>query len=479
MGLTKNILYSSISTFSMVFLFLLLIFVGRYLGVDEYGIFTTALSFGMIAEIIADFGLRDFALRNISRDLDKTNLYVGNFVTWKLVISIFVFFLLWAVIAIMDYQVDVRLVILLMVVSSLAKSFKYTFRLFLQAHERFDLDALIENIEKITLFVVGCILLFVWRDLYVFIVGFCAIRLLSLLLMLYFIHIKISRISFRFNLGFSLNLQYKAIPFGLFAVIFILLSYLDSIMLSRMRGYEEVGLYNAAFRIFEGLTMLPTIIYLVILPKLSKLSVEDHTQHRKLSRQFSKYIILAAMPLIVLMFLFADQLIQFFGTDFSSASLTLKILSVGILFSYPTWIFTSILISTDLQKITLYGVIMGLVLNIVSNIFLIPIYGHYGAAAATVLSEILMFIYFFGYIQIRKFSLKLIRPIGIATFCLALPFVWFFILNDPSLWIKIAGALAALLVYFVLLIVFHVFDKDEYNCFRTLPLLKIVLPKVS
>lgn len=461
MGLAKNIFFSSVSTFSMVFLFFLLILVGRYLGVDEYGVFTTALSFGMIAEIIVDFGLRDLSLRNVARDLDRTATYLGNFLTWKSMASLVVFTALFAIVHILGYEPQVRSVIYIMIVASLAKSMKYTYRLFLQAHNRFDLDAWIETGEKVLLFGLGLALLALWRSLLIFVLGFCLLRILGVLVILLVLNSKIARIQPMTDFRFSMRLQLKAIPFGLFAVVFVLLYNLNSIMLSRMRDYTEVGLYSAAFRIFEGVNILPTIFFLVMLPRLSKLAVSDTDAHEILSRRVVKYMAVMAFPLVAICFIHADVFIQLFGGGFSDSALTMRILSAGILFAYPTWMLNTILISVDRQKITLLIVIIGLIVNVTMNMVVIPLFGYNGAAASTVMSEIVMFSCLLGYIHVKRFSLGFLKPCSLAFLSALIAFTSLAILPAETLWTKALWAALAAVLYLGLLFLFQVFDDEE------------------
>lgn len=457
----KKLIFSSISTFSMVFLFLLLILVGRYLGRDEYGIFTTALSIAMIAEILADFGLRDLCLRNVARDLAQTSRYLGNLFTWKIFIAMGVFGVFLGVIYILGYEPQVRLVIYIMVTASLAKSIKYTLRLFLQAHDRFDLDAVIEGVEKVLLLVIGCTALLIWKNLYIFAISFCAIRILGVVAIMLVLNRRVAKVRPRFEFRFSGDLQKQAIPFGLFGVVFAVLSYVDSIMLSRLRDFGEVGLYNAAFRIFEGVTILPTVFFMVMLPRLSKLAVENEEEHRILAVRVVKYMFILAAPITVLGMIYSPILIGIFGKDFPRAALTLRILFTGILFQFPTWMLNTILISINKQKVMLACAVSGLAGNIALNSFAIPRYGYNGAAVATVAAEVIMFTAIFVYLYRYGIRLPILRQFsGPAVISLGLGAgLWFIPVASlvPALLIM-AGAMG---VYGVLLFPLQIFEADE------------------
>ena len=65
-----------------------------------------------------------------------------------------------------------------------------------------------------------------------------------------------------------------------------------------------------------------------------------------------------------------------------------------------------ILVSIGKQKIVLYSTIIGAIINIAMNFFLIPTYGHFGAAIAAVVTEAVIAMYQFYYVK-RNVPLKL------------------------------------------------------------------------
>jgi len=461
MKILNKLIYSSVSTFSMVFLFLLLILLGRYLGIEKYGVFATALAIAAIAEMIADFGLRDLCLRDISRDLNKTSKYLGNLFTWKIFVALAVFFVFWIVIDLLGYKPEEQRVIYIMVIASLAKSIKYTLRLFLQAHDRFDLDAILETGEKAILFVIGLGVLIIWRDLYVFAIAFCLVRILGFVAIVIILHRRVAVVRPLFDFRFSRDLQKKAIPFGLFTVVFVVLSYIDSIMLSRMCGFKEAGLYNAAFRIFEGVTILPTIFFMVMLPKLSGLAVTDKKAHHELASRAVKYMFLLAAPITVLGIIYAPVLITVYSSKFHEAFIVLRILFLGILFQFPIWMLNALLISINQQKVMLACAVTGLVGNVILNVYAIPRFGYNGAAVATVATEVIMFTAILTYLHKTGFKIPVASQFGRAAVAALLAGGAVFFLPVNSLQSGLAAMAGALIVYSILIFLFKGINPYE------------------
>ncbi len=463
----KNLFYSAISTSSMVFLFLILLAVGRYLGEEQFGIFNTALAIATIAEMLADFGLRDLCLRDVARQRDKTSLYLGNLLTWKVVLSCCVFLVMVAAVYVLHYEAAVRRIVFILIAASLAKSMKYTLRLFLQANDRFGLDAAIEGGEKVVLFIAAVITLALWRDLDIFVAVYCGLRLLGPLVIIWVLNVSVAPVRPRFDFRFSARLQAAALPFGLFAVVFVLLSYVDTIMLSRLRDYSEVGLYNAAFRVYEGITIVPSIFFLVMLPRLSRLYKADREAHYRLGKRVVAYMYIIAVPLFMVGFLLSSFLVTLFGGDYFPAATALRILLFGVLFSFPTWMLNTILISIDKQKVMLLIAVIGTVANIIMNFAVIPLWGYNGSALATAASEVIMFAAILAYLARHDLTIPVLRqawrPLLGGGLLLAV---------GVMLRIKNIGTLAVVSVifltaYFIYIYMTGILKKDEKEIIRS------------
>jgi len=392
-NVTKNLIYSGISTVTSFFLFILLVFVGRYLGVEEYGIFTFGLAFVTIFEMFTDFGLRDISVRNVARDKALTEKYIGNLLVWKLLLCTVVYIILIATINILHYDSKTKIVVYILALSSFLKSFKYTYRLFFQVHNRFDLDALLVFIERASYLIIGLLVLALWKHLIAFVICFTSVRLLDFLITLAVLRRKIGAIKPRLDFSFVKQLQIEAVPLGMFYFVLVILSYIDTVMLSMMESYREVGLYNAAFKIYEGIAILPTVLFLVVLPRLSELFATNREHHRRLAVNAVKYMFVTATPILVYGILFSHFLIsRFFGFAFVEATRALQILFVGIVFQFSNWMLNTTLISIDKQRVILVVGTVGLVSNVILNLILIPRFSYEGAAFATVLGECLMFV---------------------------------------------------------------------------------------
>jgi O-antigen/teichoic acid export membrane protein len=460
-NIVRNLIYSTVSTSTAFLLFILMSFVGRYLGETGYGMFMVALAFTTIFEMFTDFGLRDISVRNVSQNKNLTEQYLGNLLVWKTLLSIAVYGVLMAVVRLMHYDATTRMAVAILAPSSFLKNMKYTVRLFFQVSDRFGWDTVLVVVERVLLLGVGLAVLSRWRALIPFIVAFTSVRLLDFLFTLFVLHRKVAPIKLRLDLGFMKRLQLDALPLGLFFVIFTLYSYIDTVMLSKMVRLGDVGLYNAAYRTYEGVTILPTVFWLVILPRLSELFVTDAAAYARLATRSVKAMFVIGVPIAAAGILSSDWLIRFFFHDaFVPAVTTLRILFLAILFEYPNWMLNAMLISASRQKTMLVFGAVGLAVKVVFNAVLIPILGFNGAAVSTLVGEFAIFAGVFSAVHFRLTRLPVmavvVKPLSLG--CAALAGYWVL-----QRWSVAAGLVFAAVSYFTGLFLTRTVEKSEWG----------------
>ncbi|MEE4311971.1 MAG: flippase [candidate division KSB1 bacterium] len=460
-NIVKNLMFSGISTFTTFFLFILLSFLGRILGSEEYGIFTTALSIATIFEMFTDFGLRDISIRNVSRKKELTGTYIGNLLVWKTLLCLVVYGAMIVIINVMGYDGKIKLIIYILTGSAFLKNMKYTFRIFFQAHDKFGWDTILVVMERVGLLAFGLAALFRWHALLPFTIVFASVRAVDFLITMLTIRWKIAPIKPRINFKFMKNLQIEAFPLGLFFVILTVFAYVDTVMLSLMKTYDDVGLYNAAFKIYEGITIMPTIFWLVFLPRLSELYTKDKGYHSRLSIKSVKYMFVTALPTMIYGIIFSDFLIKFFfKEEFTAAIITLQILFFGLMFQYPNWMLNASLISMNRQRMIMIFGFLGLGIKIVLNLIMIPLYSFNGSAVATVLSEFVIFAGIVIYLKRESISMPLFNMVFKPVVASAIIYVMLTRLDMIPI---VPLVLLTACVYVAVILALKTFDSDEID----------------
>lgn len=165
---------------------------------------------------------------------------------------------------------------------------------------------------------------------------------------------------------------------------------LDSVMLGFMLGEKEVGYYDAAVRIKSVLVSLVTALGAVLLPRVSYY-VENGMmeEFRKVLRKSYEFVLAIALPLTVFFFLQARNTILIIaGAEFEPSITSMQaILPTLVCIGISNIIGMQILIPLKYEKYTAWSTVVGALVDLGLNIWLIPQYGALGAAIGTLVAE--------------------------------------------------------------------------------------------
>lgn len=179
----------------------------------------------------------------------------------------------------------------------------------------------------------------------------------------------------------------EAWPLLVSAFSFMVYNRIDQIMIGNMLNTKEVGIFAAAGKISD----LPIAIILVFNSALYPYLANNFKKRPELFlRQYllitEIYTVMSYMMLIVIIF-GGNWIIGIYPHSFSAASIVLKINFIGLVFIFNAGLRNSYLSLTGNQKYLLYTTVASMILNILLNFMLIPLYGINGAAWASTLSE--------------------------------------------------------------------------------------------
>lgn len=402
--LVRNIFYSGVSGSSSVLLLAILILAGRWLGDSEFGKFSFALALASIFSIFLDFGLKEVTIRSVARNQRSANKFLGNTFAFKFFLSLLMMIGLFFTARLLREEHDVRIICYLLGIAIVLRSYLLTLRCVLQGLEKFALESFVMVSERMFMLLFVVVALMRGYGIFGVAVAFIIARVVALVLNCTITYGKVGSFRPRFDTKFWHRMQVDAIPFGVFLVVISLYSYFDTIMLGVFRGNAETGIYNAAYRVYEGLAFVPLIIQKVLTPRLSKYFIVNRSHHLRLANTGTLFTFLLVLPFGGLVFVSARYLIVlFFGAAYISSKGILQILIVGLIFVYPLWILNSIAISINKEKYLLKSSVVGLFVNLILNFALIPYYGMYGAALATVVAEMANFIILFADLYTQGF----------------------------------------------------------------------------
>ena len=402
----KNTFWLTVSTVINKLLALgLIIYAARILGAEGYGKFTFALAFVSLLMIFSDFGLSAIVTREFAREKEKKEEFY-SIISLKVLLAFGTFILILLASFLAVPEKDTQTIILILALFFLANSFIGICYSFFHARQKMEYEAWLETLQILMISGLGFLVLFKFPSLENLSYAYFFAALTALIFVLFFFHFKIFPLKIEWNFLVwkkFLKMSWPLALIGLFGAIY---SYTDSVMLGYWNMLAETGWYNAAYKIVTAGLIPMGLIGASFYPALSKFSKESKEKFQKAWDYELEIMILLSLPLAVGGMLLAPKIIySFYPFDFSPSILAFQILilTAGIIFLYRP--FYDAMIVLNQQAKTFWITIAGAVTNVILNLILIPKYSLYGAAIATVITNLLIFLLLF-YFALRFASIK-------------------------------------------------------------------------
>jgi O-antigen/teichoic acid export membrane protein len=180
----------------------------------------------------------------------------------------------------------------------------------------------------------------------------------------------------------------EAAPMWLATLLSLLYFKIDVVILRSFVGDAELGAYSAAFKIFEALTILPSVVTAAAFSPLTR-AHGNRDQQRRWEWGLSSVLLVLGCLVGGLLLLSSERVVALlFGASFARATASLEILSLGVPVMFLNAGLWQFLIARNLEVRNLVLSALLLLLNVGMNLVLIPRLRAPGAAWATVLSEV-------------------------------------------------------------------------------------------
>lgn len=364
------------------------VWIARYLGPAQYGQLNYAIAFVSMFGAIAGLGLNSIVVRDLVKHPDGTD---NTLVTAFLLQTLGGLLTVVTIISVMAWlRPDDDFTRMMVAVLSFSLVFKSTdvVRYWFEAQVQSRYAVWVENAVFVLVSIVkiGAILMalelmaFVWISL--FEAMFASFGLIAIGIAKGW-RIRLPDASFQR----AMSLLKDSWPLLLSGLSVMIYMRIDMVMLEEISGNWEVGIYAAATRISEIWYFLPMIIVSSVTPYIIRFHTVDPILY--LQRMRSLYFIMAWLATIVslLLSIFSSQIVRLlFGDQFEDAAPVLAIHLWASLAVFLGVASSQHLIAEQLQVVSLYRTLIGLVCNVGLNLILIPEMGSRGAAVATVIS---------------------------------------------------------------------------------------------
>ncbi len=369
--------------------FVTTVYLARVITPEGFGILGYTTAFVSYFLLFIDFGLDIISAKRIANDKSIITKYVNNILSFRILLAILIFIILSGIVFFMNEDIIIKFAILLTGLSLFVQAISIEF--VFQATEKIKYLSIKVVSKNILIFIL--VLLFVRNVSDVLIV--IIISVVSNLLVNIWLFRKYRGFFGNYvwvvNQKFLRSLFAESFPLIISSFMITIYYNLDMVMLGNIKTQTEVGIYNAAYKLFMiGLIPLAAIVK-IFLPSLSK--IKDRVLLKRTIRNFGVMMFGSGVIISGVVFLFAEIAIGLiFGDKYSGAVIPLMLLALNLLVISVNVFFGNPLTVWGKQKVYAVAITLGAVINVILNIILIPKYSYNGAAFATLLSEVVVFV---------------------------------------------------------------------------------------
>jgi len=171
---------------------------------------------------------------------------------------------------------------------------------------------------------------------------------------------------------------------------YLLISYMDLLVLDLFVSSGNVAIYFAAVKIVALIWFVPFAVSGIGARVLARsFERQDDQDFENTVRRFVHWRFWPTLVLAGLVSLLGDRVLMLFGDDFEGGLSVLRILALGLVFQAAAGPIKFLMTMTSEQNATGVILLSTAVANIALNFALIPVWGLEGAAIATVMTQVL------------------------------------------------------------------------------------------
>lgn len=416
-SVSKNIFWLSISrVVGLLLLFFAYTQLFRYLGPYGTGQYQFVLSMVTIFGIIIDLGISQYVTKKIAEDHSSAPKYFYNFLAAEVILAALVYGLLVLYVFARGYEPVVREAAMVAGGGLFLYGLTVPFLAVLSGFQELRKVAINNFVASLVNVVI--ILTAVYFEHYIVYLALNQGIASAFSLALYYRHVrahipglKLRHVFNSFDFALLKKILRAAAPFALLVSFSTIYNRVDIVIITKLLGYTETGLYTTAYKLVDLTNFFPAVVSHSLYPALAALMAKKaFGEVRGVLEKYVRFMVAVALPLGIGGSLLSKQLVLVLTSGDvrflpSSDVLAILVWAIVILFIYVT---ANALVTSQLTKWAVIITGANVIINIVGNFLLLPHYGIKGAAIMTVCSEFLQGAFYFYFIKKNITDFKLL-----------------------------------------------------------------------
>ena len=201
-------------------------------------------------------------------------------------------------------------------------------------------------------------------------------------------------------------------PISISIIVNTLMIWVGTLILGKFNPSKDVAIYAVSARIVTFFGLFFVAVTTIIAPVASEyFHLNKQKELKDLLKTITFYLLGITLPIMLIIGLYPQAVLNIFGAEFQKGSLCLRILLIGQLINLLIGSSGMLLIMCGRQKTLTKIVIFSSIISISLHLFLIPRWGIVGAAIASAISfsifNLILLFFLYSLHKIHPFSLRI------------------------------------------------------------------------
>ncbi|HHQ6589413.1 TPA: flippase [Serratia fonticola] len=375
------------SIFRMGLGFIVTVWLARYLGPETFGLFNYALAIIAIYSSVASLGMNGVVVRELIKEPDNSGKIMGTSFILQLIGSFTAtIFVILTIIMLRPNEPNILSIVLVMSPSILLRStdvIKYWFESTISAKN----TVIAQNVAFIISSLAKIIAMFCGLSYIVLAITVTLEAMVVALMLVLLYKRKKIKVQWVFDYPTLKKLFKQSWPLVLSGLALMLYMRVDQIMIGNLINNAAVGVYSVAVKMIEVWYFFPIAIVSSLFPKIIKeKSISEERYNERMQFLYDIMVVLGVSLAFFATFL-SDFIIGFFyGIEYQEAATLIKIYSWVSVFYFLSSASGRWYINEGLQMYAFSRNLFGLIICVLLNFILIPLYGTKGSALSTLIA---------------------------------------------------------------------------------------------
>lgn len=389
----------------------IIIYAARVLGAASWGSLENALSISAFFVIFADLGINSLLIRESNKKPEERKNYLATSLVIKIsLVAILAIFMNLSAKQLSHLPGAVALIPIVTLIF-IFDSFRDLGTALSRALEKMEIEAAVNVITNLGIVILGFFALNRFGTNQSFAIAYAIGAGIGTIAIYVPLREYFKGLWRSFNKRLVKPIILSAWPFGLVSLLGIVMINTDILILGLMSTAEQVGFYSAAQKPIQFIYLIPSLLSAAFLPSLSRLANRDDKKEKFRSRieQGIKTTLFLAIPAAIGGAILAKPIILLlYGSAYLAATTSFLILCLTFIAVFPSALIVNAAFASGSQRDFVIYSFLGIIGNIILDIFLIPKFGISGAAFATLLNQILVNAYVWS--KMKKMTHFVILP---------------------------------------------------------------------